>query len=61
VPAAVHYPVGAHDQPCFAAMRDGELPVTERLCASVLSLPMHPAVTDDQAHAAAAALLDVLG
>jgi dTDP-4-amino-4,6-dideoxygalactose transaminase len=56
IPVAVHYPVGAHDQPAFAALRDGDLPVTERLCASVLSLPMHPAVTDDQARAVVAAL-----
>jgi dTDP-4-amino-4,6-dideoxygalactose transaminase len=60
VPAAVHYPVGAHDQPCFADWRDGALPVTERLCATVLSLPMHPAVTDGEARAVAAALRTAL-
>lgn len=51
VPAAVHYPVGAHDQPCFADDRDQDLPVTEALCAGLLSLPMHPHVSDEQATA----------
>ncbi len=49
---AVHYPVPVHRQPAY---RDGgvvvqELRVTERIAASVLSLPMHPALTE--AHAA---------
>ncbi len=36
----VHYPLPAHRHP---AWRDGSaLPVTERACAEVLSLPMHP-------------------
>jgi dTDP-4-amino-4,6-dideoxygalactose transaminase len=59
-PVGVHYPVGAHDQPAFAAWRDGDLPVTERLCATVLSLPMHPGVSDEQAGAIAGALRSVV-
>lgn len=43
VPHDVHYPVPDHRQPVhggrFAGLR---LPVTERLCAEVLSLPCHP-------------------
>ena len=61
VPAAIHYPVGAHDQPAFADLRDRDLPVTERLCGSVLSLPMHPFVSDDEAERVARSLLDALG
>ncbi len=39
----VHYPAAAHQHP---AWHDGSrLPVTERACAEVLSLPMHPALT----------------
>ena len=39
----VHYPVAAHRHPAWA---DGSaLPVTEKACAEVLSLPMHPALT----------------
>jgi dTDP-3-amino-3,4,6-trideoxy-alpha-D-glucose transaminase len=48
IPAGVHYPVGAHQQPAFADEALGrELPVTEALCRSLLSLPMHPYVDDD--------------
>lgn len=47
VPAAIHYPIGAHDQPCFAGARERDLPVTERLAAELLSLPMHPYLTPE--------------
>jgi dTDP-4-amino-4,6-dideoxygalactose transaminase len=60
VNTGVHYPRGAHDQPCFADWRQDDLPVTERLCASVLSLPIHPFVTEAQAEEIAARLLDAV-
>jgi dTDP-4-amino-4,6-dideoxygalactose transaminase len=60
VPAAVHYPRGAHDQPCFAAERERALPVTEQLAGSLLSLPMHPYLGDDAARRIAAALTAAL-
>jgi dTDP-4-amino-4,6-dideoxygalactose transaminase len=40
----VHYPIPAHRQPPFAGQ--GSLPVTDRFCAEVLSLPMFPELTD---------------
>jgi dTDP-3-amino-3,4,6-trideoxy-alpha-D-glucose transaminase len=60
IPAGVHYPVGAHDQPCFADLRDRSLPVTERLCATLLSLPMHPYVAPGEPARVAAALAAAL-
>ncbi|HEY0786089.1 MAG TPA: DegT/DnrJ/EryC1/StrS family aminotransferase [Acidobacteriaceae bacterium] len=44
VPTAVHYPLPMHQQPVFAALGKpaGSLPVAERAAARVLSLPMHP-------------------
>ena len=44
VPTAVHYPHPMHLQPAYAAhgAGAGSLPVSERLCNQVLSLPMHP-------------------
>jgi UDP-2-acetamido-2-deoxy-ribo-hexuluronate aminotransferase len=57
IPAAIHYPTAAHDQPCFAHLRDRDLPVTERLCRELLSLPMHPYVTDAQAERVAGAVV----
>lgn len=41
----VHYPVPDHRQPA-TARPDVRLPVTERLCAEVLTLPCHPALDD---------------
>ncbi len=49
VPTAVYYPVGLHMQPVFAHLghRNGDFPVTERACGEVVSLPMHPFLTED--------------
>jgi dTDP-4-amino-4,6-dideoxygalactose transaminase len=46
---AVHYPVPVHRQPGYqdrVALGAGGLRHTEALCRRVLSLPMHPALTD---------------
>ncbi len=42
--SGVYYPVPLHVQECFAALggRPGQLPVSEGLCAEVLSLPVYP-------------------
>ncbi len=58
IPVAIHYPLAAHDQPCFAEWRERDLPVTEALCASLLSLPMHPYISDDDAGRIAEAVVD---
>ncbi len=43
VPHDVHYPVPDHRQPVHGGRFEGlVLPVTERLCAEVLSVPCHP-------------------
>lgn len=46
----VYYPVPLHVQPCFADLGDatGDFPETERACAEVLSLPVHPGLSEDQ-------------
>jgi UDP-2-acetamido-2-deoxy-ribo-hexuluronate aminotransferase len=50
VPTAVHYPVPLHQQPVFAGLKvaPGSLPVSERAAARVMSLPMHPYLTEGQ-------------
>ena len=50
VPTAVHYPVPLHQQPVFAGLRvaAGSLPVSESAAARVMSLPMHPYLTEEQ-------------
>ena len=47
VEAAVYYPVPVHRLPTFAGS-DADLPHTERAMAEVLSLPVHPHLTDDE-------------
>lgn len=48
VPTAVHYPAPLNRQPAVAS--DAELPVGDAVAAKVLSLPMHPYLTEgDQA------------
>ena len=42
---AVHYPIPVSRQPVYASER-GSCPVSEDLAASVVSLPVHPLVTD---------------
>lgn len=49
VDTGVYYPVPLHLQKCFASLgyRRGALPVTERTCDAILSLPCHPMLDDD--------------
>jgi UDP-2-acetamido-2-deoxy-ribo-hexuluronate aminotransferase len=43
IPAMVYYPIPLHMQKAYqdARYKQGDFPVTEQLCASVISLPMH--------------------
>ncbi len=46
VPTAVHYPMALHKQPAYAAIAAGALcPNAEQLAREVISLPMHPYLT----------------
>jgi UDP-2-acetamido-2-deoxy-ribo-hexuluronate aminotransferase len=47
IPTAVHYPVPLNSQPVFAPFSvSGATPVSARISSRVLSLPMHPYLTD---------------
>jgi UDP-2-acetamido-2-deoxy-ribo-hexuluronate aminotransferase len=50
VPTAVHYPLSLHMQPVFAHLghREGDFPHSESAARRVMSLPMHPYLTDEQ-------------
>jgi dTDP-4-amino-4,6-dideoxygalactose transaminase len=50
VGSAVYYPIPVHRQKPFLALGYGteRLPVTDRLTAQVLSVPVHPSLTDDE-------------
>ncbi|PKG33100.1 MAG: aminotransferase DegT [Methanoregula sp.] len=47
--SAIHYPIPLHRQPVFGLKNDPDpCPVATRLAASVLSLPVHPSLGEDQ-------------
>jgi UDP-2-acetamido-2-deoxy-ribo-hexuluronate aminotransferase len=62
IPTAVHYPVPLHLQPVFADLKQGlgSFPVSEAAAARVISLPMHPYLTDDQQTIVVDALRDAV-
>ena len=45
----IHYETPPHRQPCYQDLRHGPIPVTERLAAEVVSLPITPPITSDDA------------
>jgi dTDP-4-amino-4,6-dideoxygalactose transaminase len=61
--AGVHYPVPLHLQPAYAHLgyRPGELPVTEEVAATCLSLPLYPEMSDAQQDVVVAAVRASLG
>jgi dTDP-4-amino-4,6-dideoxygalactose transaminase len=50
VSTIIYYPIPIHRQPAYAELGygPGSLPVTERLCAEVLSLPIFPELSEAQ-------------
>lgn len=59
VPAMIYYPVPLHLQKAYLDPRykEGDFPVTEQLCRTVISLPMHTELGEDQlAHITASVL-----
>ena len=50
VPAMIYYPVPLHMQKAYLDPRykEGDFPVTEHLCKTVISLPMHTELDDEQ-------------
>lgn len=52
IPAMIYYPVPLHLQKAYRddRYRDGDFPVCEQLCRTVLSLPMHTELDEAQLH-----------
>ena len=44
----IHYPVPPHKQSCYAQLSHLSLPITEQIHREELSLPLHPALTDEE-------------
>ena len=58
VGSAIYYPIPVHRQKPFLALGYGKesLPVTDRLTTEVLSIPVHPSLSDDEVSAVAEAV-----
>jgi dTDP-4-amino-4,6-dideoxygalactose transaminase len=61
--SAVFYPKPLHLQDCFKWLgyTEGDLPVAERLCGEVLSLPVYPELTTEQIEYVAKTVLNFYG
>jgi dTDP-4-amino-4,6-dideoxygalactose transaminase len=61
IPAMIYYPIPLHKQKAYANERSGNLfPVTEKLCDSVLSLPMHTELDETTLNLITKAVLDLI-
>jgi len=49
----IHYAIPPHKQPCYQGLEHVPLPVTERLADEIVSLPIAPPITPDDARAIA--------
>lgn len=52
----IHYPVAIPNQPALAGVTTAACPIAERVCNQVFSLPLHPALSDGEVDAIAAAV-----
>jgi dTDP-4-amino-4,6-dideoxygalactose transaminase len=57
VETLVHYPEPIHKQPAYAHLPRVDVPVSERLCTEVVSLPLYPELTDAEAEQVVEAVL----
>ncbi|HEX3741012.1 MAG TPA: DegT/DnrJ/EryC1/StrS family aminotransferase [Terriglobales bacterium] len=62
VECGLHYPVPLHLQAAYADLgyEKGSFPVSEHLSGHILSLPMHPFITDEEVKRVASVLLESL-
>jgi UDP-2-acetamido-2-deoxy-ribo-hexuluronate aminotransferase len=62
IPTAVHYPIPLHFQPAFAEMnlKPGAFPVSESAARRVMSLPMHPYLTEGELEHIVASVMEII-
>lgn len=62
IPTAIYYPRPLHQQPAFSGglLAPGGCPTAEKLCDSVLSVPIHPYLRDVEQDRVIAAILSAL-
>jgi dTDP-4-amino-4,6-dideoxygalactose transaminase len=59
ISTGIHYPIPLHQQQAYSYMQmpSGSLPVTERVAAEIVSLPMYPELTDSMVDEVVSAIL----
>ncbi|MEI8012096.1 MAG: DegT/DnrJ/EryC1/StrS family aminotransferase [Candidatus Omnitrophota bacterium] len=62
ITSLIHYPIPIHLQEAYidAGFKQGDFPVSEKICMEILSLPMFPHMTEEQVKEVASALKEVL-
>jgi len=62
IPTMVYYPKPMHEQTAYLNLgyRSGDFPTTESLCGKVLSLPMHPYLTEEEINKVCQAISEFL-
>ena len=63
VNTAIHYPIPLHQQKAYAGLgyKAGDFPVTERVAPEIVSLPMFPQLTAEQARVVAEKVIQFTG
>ena len=61
VETLIHYPIPLHLQPAFASLggKAGDFPAAEAGAREILSLPLHPGMTDDDVRSVAASVREL--
>ena len=49
IQTVIHYPIPPHRQPAYAEWHDLKLPITDEIHETIVSLPISPVMTDDEA------------
>ena len=58
VQTVIHYPIPPHRQPAYTEWHGLELPITEKIHETIISLPISPVMTDDEVAEVIAAVND---
>jgi len=63
IPSMIYYPIPLHMQNAYKSERykQGDFPVTEKLCASVISLPMHTEMDEETLEFISSSVLGFVG